>query len=196
MTDAQATRVRSLRAKLLEMTARARGQQTSLSRSGLVKLLEVTEDEELDREVELLARMINARGKANARATLNGLELSMKGESLVVEEDIDRVLEAWKARFSPRSSMADRKRRARVLARLHDGRTVDELLRVLDGVERSDWHMGRDPRTKGAKYIGIKTIYRDDEQIDKFLELAGGPAVVTSETDDAFARATDPERRW
>lgn len=190
MTDARAMCVRSLRAKLVEAETRARGRSTSFSRSSLAKLLEVDlEVESLDREIELTAQRVNARGKAVAKATLNGLEVAARTDE-DRDGDVTRVLEAWRDRFSPRSSTKDAKRRARVSARLADGRTVDELLSVLDGVERSDWHMGRDRRTQGKRYIGIETIYRDDAQIDKFLELAGAPVRDgDDELDDLFAAA-------
>lgn len=191
MGAAQTARVRLLRAKLIESETRARGRSTSFSRSGFAKLVEFdSETESLDREIELIAQLINKRKRAAARATMNGLEVSLETDSCR-EEDVTLILETWRDRFSPRSSVRDRKRRARVEARLDDGRTVAELLKVLDGVERSDWHMGRDPRTRGKRYIGIETIYRDDAQVDKFLELAGGPAPPPPRTDaeKAFDRA-------
>ena len=133
--------------------------------------------------------MVNERGRAVAKSTLNGLEVTIRTDG-DREADVTRVLEAWRDRFSPKSSVDDAKRRARVSARLDSGRTVEELLLVLEGVERSDWHTGRDPRTRGKRYVGIETIFRDDSQIDKFLELSGvAVAPATDEVDDLFAAA-------
>lgn len=79
------------------------------------------------------------------------------------------VLEAWKSRYRP-GAIIDDKRKKRIKARLEEGYTVEQLLKVLDGVEKSPFHLGDNDRSK--KYVDVKTIYRDAEQVDGFLELA------------------------
>jgi len=83
------------------------------------------------------------------------------------------VLNHWANKLFPgRKPLLDRKRRARVEARLAEGFTVEQLCRAVDGVTESDWHMGRDPKTEGKSYRDVGVIFRDAAQVEKFLELA------------------------
>jgi hypothetical protein len=84
--------------------------------------------------------------------------------------DVDRVFDHWrKAMNSPRSKM-DNKRRARIEWALaeHDFETC---VQAIDGCALSDFHMGHDPKTNGAKHNGIKVIFRDADQVDRFVGI-------------------------
>lgn len=77
----------------------------------------------------------------------------------------------WKNTLRHPLAKPDKKRLARINARLKDGFTVDQLKKVPHGVLMSPWHMGENDRK--TKYDGIDTIYRDAAQVEKFLGLAG-----------------------
>jgi len=71
----------------------------------------------------------------------------------------------------------DRKRRAKVEARLREGITVAQLQRAIDGCRASEWHMGANDR--GARFDDLELICRDQSQVAKFIAIAdrlGGAA--------------------
>lgn len=82
------------------------------------------------------------------------------------------VFEEWKQTLNKRAS-PDLKRQALVLARLDEGLTVDELKMVSHGALKSKWHLGENPSRK--KYLEMKTLFKDREQVEKFIELAMEP---------------------
>jgi hypothetical protein len=84
--------------------------------------------------------------------------------------DVDRVFDHWrKAMNSPRSKM-DSKRRARIEWALAEY-DFETCVQAIDGCALSDFHMGHDPKTNGAKHNGIKVIFRDADQVDRFVGI-------------------------
>ena len=63
-------------------------------------------------------------------------------------------------------------RLARIKSRLSDGFSVEQLKAVVVGVQKDDWLMGRDPKSRTGGYTGIETIYRDAEQVERLVALA------------------------
>lgn len=64
--------------------------------------------------------------------------------------------------------------------------SVDECKRAILGCSKSDWHMGRDPRTNGRSYKQLSQILKGKrggrttrEQIDLFLEIADKAGLTT-----------------
>jgi len=68
----------------------------------------------------------------------------------------------------------DSKRRKRIEWALAEYGLPDTLA-ALDGVSRSDWHMGRDPKTSGVTYNDLPTVFRDAAQFERFRGLGGQP---------------------
>lgn len=67
---------------------------------------------------------------------------------------------------------ATTKRRKLVQARLREGCAVGELKRAIDGLTWSDFHMGRDPSSKGRSYSDLRYALKDRETVDEFVRLA------------------------
>lgn len=67
-------------------------------------------------------------------------------------------------------SVLDKKRVKILDSRLKDGFTVEDLKLVPHGVKNSPWHMGANPSE--TIYDSITLIYRDSDQVDKFIALA------------------------
>lgn len=80
------------------------------------------------------------------------------------------VFNNWREVCNHPRAVFDAKRQRRIIARLKDGFTLEELCAVARGVCHSPFHMGEND-TK-TKYDGIDTIYRDAEQVEKFIELS------------------------
>lgn len=95
-----------------------------------------------------------------------------------------RVYEHWRKLYAPRASATlDPKRERRILDRLKEGRTPEELCRSLDGWKRDTW-------VDRPKHSGIDQLLRDASQVDKGLEWGAG---IASKRDPArgFAQPSD-----
>lgn len=86
------------------------------------------------------------------------------------EDPIEVIFDAWRRILDHPAAKLDKKRRARLKARLDEGFTVTQMLLVPQGVLRSPWHLGDNPN--GIRYDKIETIYRDREQVEHFIDLA------------------------
>lgn len=80
------------------------------------------------------------------------------------------VFAYWQAKFDHPRALLDRKREARIVARLRENEgDVGELLYVLDMAAKDPWTTGEDPKA-GRPYDGIETIFRDRSQVERFAE--------------------------
>ena len=86
---------------------------------------------------------------------------------------VQRIFDHWKTRLGHPRARLDGKRKRLIASRLKD-HAVEDLLQVIEGVAKSDFHMGRDPKTAGKRHDGIPLIFRDADQIEKFIEIAEG----------------------
>lgn len=94
-------------------------------------------------------------------------------DSRVVE-----IFEEWKTVLTKKSSL-DAKRHTLLAAALKSF-SVADLKLVPHGALRSPWHTGQNPNKK--KYLEISTLFRDNEQIEKFIDLAKEPNVSVTVT--------------
>lgn len=53
---------------------------------------------------------------------------------------------------------------------------LDDTMTALVGLTRSDWNMGRDPKSGGTKYDDLTLVLRNAEQFEKFRSLGSAPA--------------------
>jgi hypothetical protein len=80
----------------------------------------------------------------------------------------------WQAKLGHPGALLDRKRSAKLEARLREnGGDVSELLYAVDGALRDDWLMGRDPKAP-RRYDGIETVFRDRAQVERLVATAPG----------------------
>ena len=82
-------------------------------------------------------------------------------------------------------------RRSKIVARLNEGYTEDDLIAAVNGVTLSSWHMGDNPGRK--RYDDLPTVLRDGSQVEKFrdLWLDGGEPETMSATQRAAERRRD-----
>jgi len=90
-------------------------------------------------------------------------------------EEIQRIFDAWRTVLDHPQSKLDEKRTKIIAQRLKEF-SADELCRVFEGAKRSPFHMGQNDRAR--KYDDIRILFRDAEQVEKFLELANPPSTV------------------
>jgi hypothetical protein len=62
----------------------------------------------------------------------------------------------------------DDKRRL-IRRRLEEGWKPDQLISAINGLTWSDWHMGRDPKTKGKRWCTLDYAIGDNKAIERWL---------------------------
>ena len=85
-------------------------------------------------------------------------------------EDIKSVFEHWQARLDHPQAKLDDKRKGYIRKALKSGYTVDQLQRAIDGCANTPHNMGQNDRNQ--IYDGIHVIFRDADQIDRFIRNA------------------------
>ena len=89
----------------------------------------------------------------------------------VSEEAIRIVFEYWKEKVGiTRRAVLDDKRRLRIGWAIHDY-GVEACKQAIDGITKSDWHMGKNPQQK--KYNDVELIFRNAANVEKFISMAG-----------------------
>lgn len=83
------------------------------------------------------------------------------------EIEVDQVCEFYRE-FHPRSR-PDKKTRGKILDRLRDGYTVQDLKDAIAGCHESDFHNGKNDRN--TKYQSLGLIMRDSDHVDKFIQI-------------------------
>jgi hypothetical protein len=146
-----------------------------------------------DEAYEALKAFTEALGEAFAKAFRQACRKPSRKPSLNQEQEQEqeqeteespadgssptqRIFDAWRLATGCSRAVLDDKRRKRIAARLAEFSEAD-LIRVLDGWKLDDWCQGR-VAGQPKVYDAISTIYRDAEQVEKFLRLAGAPKVV------------------
>lgn len=96
------------------------------------------------------------------------------------------VFEHWQREWNHPDAKLDEKRRARIAARLKTF-TPEQLCKAISGFKHSDWHTGRDPKGGGRVYDGLLTLLRDDEQVERGLQLFAHPPHVNGHAKESYA---------
>lgn len=84
------------------------------------------------------------------------------------EKDILEVFEFWKETMNkaPRTSLT-KERKAKIVARLNDGFTVEDLKRIILVVSTDPWWRGSNQRNKA--YDDVVNIFRNATRAEEFL---------------------------
>lgn len=91
----------------------------------------------------------------------------------------NEVFEFWKETFGKNAkTIFDAKRRYAVEKQLRNGFSVEDLKLAVVGCSKSPHHMGENDR--GEKYNDLELICRDAPRVEKFIEIASGPAKASA----------------
>lgn len=101
-------------------------------------------------------------------------------------ETVEEIFNCWKSTLNHPKSILDEKRRKLIIARLKEGFTVEQLKQAIEGIARSEWHMGQNDRH--TRYDGLELIFRDAGKVEKFMALAGEAASVADDSDPTGLR--------
>lgn len=84
-----------------------------------------------------------------------------------------RLFEYWRKRCEHPKARADATRLGKALARLRDGFSESELRSAIDGMAGTDFNRGLNEQ--GIRYDDIELCFRNVRNVERFVELAGGP---------------------
>jgi hypothetical protein len=90
------------------------------------------------------------------------------------------VFDHWRTVMGHGRANLDDKRRRRIKAAFKAGYSATDLIAAIDGCKASPFHMGANDRS--TKYDGIDVIFRDADQIDKFIANAPRAAPAKAAT--------------
>lgn len=112
-------------------------------------------------------------------------------------EAVAFVFEAWRQDTGHHRAFLDRKRGARILARLREGKTKEDLVLAITNRRRDPFLMGQGKNTDGKVYDGIETLLRDAGQVERLMALggpAGGPAPTEEQRERWRQRRAELDR--
>ena len=98
---------------------------------------------------------------------------------MATKKDIEEVFNYWveNCRSTGRKPVLDEKRK-RYIDRALGWYPKEDLMTAIDGVLKSPFHQGENPRNK--KYDEITLIVRDAEHVEQFMDLADAQPVVNA----------------
>jgi len=86
------------------------------------------------------------------------------------QKDLVRdVFDHWRNVMGKGSAKLTNDRRNKIMSRIREGYTKDDLIKAIDGCSRSDWNMGRDPKSNGKFYNELELIFRNGTNVEKFI---------------------------
>jgi len=98
-------------------------------------------------------------------------KISEEKNDLKEKQNSDKVKEVfdhWRKELNHPKSKIDGPRKTKILNALKLGFSVEDLKKVIDSVKKTPWNMGENP--SGKKYHDIGLIFRDSDQIERFLD--------------------------
>jgi hypothetical protein len=90
------------------------------------------------------------------------------------------VFDHWRAKLNHSRAVLNAKRERVIRARLKEF-SPEDLCKAIDGCARSDFHMGRSPRSEGRVFDDIELICRDASKVENFIRIADGKATTLAE---------------
>lgn len=107
---------------------------------------------------------------------------------------VEAVYEHWRTRQKDTGGLVARKltpdRRAKIVARLRDGYTVQQLCDSIDGFLADPWHLGQNNRQ--TRYTDLTTLFKNAAKVDAGIELGKRTRATTASTDDARNKYVRP----
>lgn len=86
------------------------------------------------------------------------------------------VFEYWQLVLSKQQFSLTPARKTKILSRLRDGFTVDQLKQVIDTVSKDPFYCGENDR--GKEYVDFKTIFKTKDKVEEFLFTKKKPTSI------------------
>lgn len=102
---------------------------------------------------------------------------SHDAETEPVGSPVSEVFEHWRRVMGKNgNAVLTPDRRKVIRARLKEGYSLADLKAAVEGLSKSDWHMGRDPRSQGKRWDDLSYALGNGASVEKYRDLAAGPA--------------------
>lgn len=88
------------------------------------------------------------------------------------------IFKYWQTVMNHPKAKLDKKRRSRLEAAFKMGYSAEELKQAIDGCFKTPFNQGQNDR--GQRYDDIELIFRDASHIDRFIENASNPPLVST----------------
>lgn len=120
------------------------------------------------------AKVTPTRRQSDAPETEAETEAETETEKSIVtaSSDIVLIFDYWVSITGKQRSKLDKKRTKQIRDAIKLGYTTEQLKMAIDGNHRSSWHQGNNDRR--MIYDSIDLIFRNADQIDKFIQIANG----------------------
>lgn len=86
---------------------------------------------------------------------------------------VEEIFAYWQKTMKSAGSKLSEERRKKIRDALKLGYTPRDLCRAIRGCSLTPWNMGMNE--KGTKYIGIHVVFKNADQIDRFIEADANP---------------------
>lgn len=125
----------------------------------------------------------NAEKLSNTNNKDNNKDNNIKNK---YANEVAEVFEFWKSIFGKtEQTILTDKRKAKIIGRLKDGYTVEQIKQAIYNCSRSDYHVSNN-------YIDVELICRDVEKIDRFLGLTEQVRNQAKSSHQPFGGVHDP----
>ena len=113
----------------------------------------------------------------------------------IKKDFIFEVFEYWKERRNHPKAILNKKRKTAIQAAIKEGYSPERIMKAIDNIENSPWHMGDNPG--GTIYDDIELICRNGTQIEKFENLTQkGKTNGTSKAEQRQANNKNAIQEW
>lgn len=134
---------------------------------------------------------INHYLKVHKTLTFDGLEIDVSTTSMkdlrallklpkesikeifkeIFKESTNSLILFYKEKINPKGLRTFSETRKGMVKNRLENFSLNELKQVIENISKSDWHMARDPKTKGKAYNEFEMLFKSDSQVEKYLAL-------------------------
>lgn len=111
-----------------------------------------------------------------------------------LQADIHQIFEHWKTILGHPQALLDKKRASLIEQALKSGYTVSQLCEAITGCSQSPHNMGDNER--GQRYDGIHVIFRDADQIERFIRISKTPVKPPNASDQLLIKNYHAGKNW
>ncbi len=110
------------------------------------------------------------------------------------QHDIVTVFDHWKTVMQHPDAQLDEKRQKTIGGALHAGYSIEQLCQAISGCRNTPHNMGSN--SQGQRFDGLHIIFRDADQIDRFIHNFHQPPQLHTETDQRMQSSVNNLQHW
>lgn len=115
-----------------------------------------------------------------------------EGDCMLSSQEI--IFNHWKVTMNQPQAIMDKNRKKVITSGLDAGFSVEQLCNAITGCSRTPYNMGNNPEKQ--RFDGLKVIFRDAEQIERFIRNYQTPPVMGSQNSTLLERNQASLQAW